>query len=62
MPTPDATDTDAYPAFASKAELITEIKQMAGPNMPNAFDLLRRLGNTDTSAFADPTERDSDAG
>lgn len=53
----DPTSTSVFPTFASKAELLTWIKENLTHIQPDrAYELLARLSNTDTSTFADPTE------
>lgn len=53
---PDYTDTNAFPAFASKAELLQALSDPANNADVNLYDrVLARLANTDTSTWADPT-------
>lgn len=55
MPAP--TDTTAYPAFTSKAQMLTEILRELESGAKNVEQLMYRLSNTNTSTFADPTAR-----
>lgn len=48
------TDTTGYPVFTSKEDMLREIWRQFNRH-PRVFDILRRISNTDTSSFADPT-------
>lgn len=50
-----AVDTTGYPAFTSKQLMMEEIERLVRHTTIDYFALLRRIANTDTSAFADPT-------
>lgn len=49
------TNTTAYPAFASKAELMKALMDQHNEHDRDPLMLAARLANTDTSAWADPT-------
>ena len=60
---PDATDITGsdFPAFDAKEDFLTAM----GQNLRNPTalqELMFRLSNTDTSAWADPTARHDDGG
>jgi len=50
---PAYTDTTAYPAFATKKQLLRFILEYVQPNCAVVEDLLYRLNNTDTTGLAD---------
>lgn len=55
---PLATDTVAYPAFASKAAFFAAWKEaLTTDNKGLQYEHMNRFSNTDVSNWADPTGR-----
>lgn len=56
-PSVDTTDTTAYPAYTSKEAAMKEIRDAMEHRRfgPTPMYVLRRLDNTDTSNWSDPT-------
>ena len=48
-------DTTAYPVFASKAAMCKEVLVQLNSGTLDPYSILCRIGNTDTSGWADPT-------
>ncbi len=48
-----ATASAQWPAFATKAAMLAEIKRQTEPHVPNPYDLLMRIINTDLTGLSD---------
>lgn len=50
---PVTLETTRWPAYATKAALLSDLESAIGGGAQQIMDIMRRLSNTDTSAWAD---------
>lgn len=53
MATGDYTDTDKYPAYATKKAILQEFTRLYGLQVRGGYEFLARLNNADLTALAD---------